>query len=569
MQFECVLQFEWISTHVNVFADALSRAGGEEAFLSLLRDQLLSFELVAGAVLRRDPRCGQARQLDDSYSSNVNKDGAGKASRVPIAFSVPYTRASIYTGLPAALLTRLDEVMEYRLSVSSHASISTALKKWDIVRTKHGWERVIRSDDLLRGGKLATFVMYMVDDTELAGSSISNYTWALRSWLKFQRQIDPVYGLVEWDDFSKATTVMCFSVSEPRKRVPIRYVRAALATIDVTNFEEVQAALLIVILLFSFCRSETPCPKAHSGPSAFDPEQHAQVCDLKPGVDSVRIRLKRIKQDQRMERPEAVGNEDWVVIGDVDDAVLSVRTWYRRLVQLHGSVRADDTPFFVDKPNSGKSLLYSSAMTQFRRLLGRVMPQKEADSYGLHSLRVEGYYLTKRGKNGEDFAIAHGGWHEGSQKRYDRFTHDEVIANARYMVDQMGDDEALDDLITTSGTDRQLLTSAAGPAVDRMVDWNQPPDRLGIDMPPRVGRKLPRKSAAAVEVAAKTIRPPKVKQPKPKSAPKPKPIARPLCRCHTLGCQIPKVDGLHAGECSLVVDSIRPRGRKNEIVVTT
>ena len=565
MKFECVLQFEWISTHVNVYADALSRAGGEEEFLALMRDQLLPFELVVGAVLRRDPRCGQARQLEDSYSSNVDKDGAGKASRVPIAFSVPYTRASIYTGLPAVLLSRLDAVMEHRLSVSSHSSIGTALKKWDVVRTRHGWERVIRTDDLSRGGKLATFVMYMVDDTELGGASISNYTWALRAWLKFQRQIDPVYGLVEWDDFTKATTVMCFSVSEPRKRVPIRHVRAALATVDVTNFEEVQAALLIVILLFSFCRSETPCPKSHTGPSAFDPEQHAQVCDVKPEVDSVRIRLKRIKQDQRMERPEAVGNEDWVVIGDVDDDVLSVRGWYRRVVQLHGTVRADDAPFFTDAPNSGKSLLYSNAMKQFRRLLGRVMPQSEADTYGLHSLRVEGYYLTKRGKNGEDFAIAHGGWHEGSQKRYDRFTNEEVIANARYMVDQMGDEEALDELITTSGTDRQLLTSATLPAVDRNVDWNQPPDRLGVDMPARVGRKLPRNSAAAVVVAAKTPGTPKVKQPKPKQTPRPKPTARPLCKCHTLGCQIPKLDGMHVGECSLVVESIRPRGRKKKI----
>lgn len=169
------------------------------------------------------------------------------------------------------------------------------------------------------------------------------------------------------------------------------------------------------------------------------------------------------------------------------------------------------------------------------------MPQAEADTYGLHSLRVEGYYLTKRGKNGEDFAIAHGGWHEGSQKRYDRFTHDEVVANARHMVDQMGDDEALDELIATSGTDRQLLTSATCPAVDGTVDWNQPPDRLGIDMPPRLGRKLPRKSAAASDVAAKTPTA-KVKLPKPKFASKPKPIARPLCKCHTLGCQIPKVD---------------------------
>jgi hypothetical protein len=39
--------------------------------------------------------------------------------------------------------------------------------------------------------------------------------------------------------------------------------------------------------------------------------------------------LKVIKQDPRMERPEAAGNEDWVYIGDVDDPQFSVFMWLR------------------------------------------------------------------------------------------------------------------------------------------------------------------------------------------------------------------------------------------------
>ena len=41
------------------------------------------------------------------------------------------------------------------------------------------------SDDAERGGKLATFVLHMAEDTNLVGASISNYVWAFRSWLKF------------------------------------------------------------------------------------------------------------------------------------------------------------------------------------------------------------------------------------------------------------------------------------------------------------------------------------------------------------------------------------------------
>ena len=54
-----------------------------------------------------------------------------------------------------------------------------------------GWSEVIASDDPSRGGKLATFAVYLLDECNLAGSSISNYLWALRTYMKFCRQLDP------------------------------------------------------------------------------------------------------------------------------------------------------------------------------------------------------------------------------------------------------------------------------------------------------------------------------------------------------------------------------------------
>ena len=81
-------------------------------------------------------------------------------------------------------------------------------------------------------------------------------------------------------------------------------------------FQDVQAAVLLLMLLFSFARSETPCPKTAEG---LDPLQHLLVEDVVPHAirrSHVAMRLKRIKQDRRMERPEAQGNEDWVKMGD-------------------------------------------------------------------------------------------------------------------------------------------------------------------------------------------------------------------------------------------------------------
>eukprot|EP00964_Phaeocystis_antarctica_P101158 scaffold66659_cov72-Phaeocystis_antarctica.AAC.2 len=91
-----------------------------------------------------------------------------------------------------------------------------------------GWPRLILSDDSERGGKLATFVLYMAEDTDLVGASISNYVWAFRSWLKFQRQLDPIYGVVDWEDFMQGVAVRTWVPAEPRKKAELWWIRGAL-----------------------------------------------------------------------------------------------------------------------------------------------------------------------------------------------------------------------------------------------------------------------------------------------------------------------------------------------------
>ena len=44
----------------------------------------------------------------------------------------------------------------------------------------YGWERVLRTDDPLRGGKLAAFVLHMTTKTTLVYGSIENYVWGPR-----------------------------------------------------------------------------------------------------------------------------------------------------------------------------------------------------------------------------------------------------------------------------------------------------------------------------------------------------------------------------------------------------
>ena len=352
---------------------------------------------VREVVLR--PHSQRARQAVLRFGRNWPdaRDNGVSRGTSKVAFSVPYSRASIFVGLPSqGLATRADEIMDSRLAESSQASISAALGHWRVLCGRHRWPEVIASDDPSRGGKMASFMIYMVDETELAGTSILNYTWALRAYMKHSRQLDPVMGVIEWDDWSQAVSVVAWVPSEPRRMVPLSLIEEALKRVDVSSFKEVQAACMMLMLLYTFARSETPCPKTLDG---FDEDQHLMVTDVRFAAQPFRllVRLKRIKQDQRIERPEARGDGDWIWIGDTPDHPLfSIKVWTQRLFALHGAARRPNAPFFVAPEDRQQPLTYQTGMRHVRELWEKASSHDEAMKYGLHSLRRQGHGLHTR-----------------------------------------------------------------------------------------------------------------------------------------------------------------------------
>ena len=78
----CVqFEFEWISTHDNIYADALSRPEGEQRFLALVRSRMP--ELVGK--LARHASSGAVRQFGPEYPSDVTGDG-------PVSFELALMR---------------------------------------------------------------------------------------------------------------------------------------------------------------------------------------------------------------------------------------------------------------------------------------------------------------------------------------------------------------------------------------------------------------------------------------------------------------------------------------------
>lgn len=359
--------------------------------------------------------------------------------------SVSYPRASIFEGLPQALVGRVDEVLDNRLSSSAFRSISAALSHWDRVRAAWGWQRVILSDDPERGGKMAAFVIGLLDDTNLVADSISNSVWALRQWMMLQRQADPLMGVMQWREFFLSVRVIAHVPHEPRRMVPLDIVRAIVARCDLNSFWQVQFIFLMLVCLFTFSRSECPCPKTFTGENAFDKAKHWTVRDivvrLVDGVYVLAVRFKSIKQDPRIERPTARGvdapageaahgGSDWSYVGDIPGDPMSIFVWYRRLMAFYRCARPLDAPFFMARDRV-RPYTYPAMMSDFRTFLSWVSPTDT--NFGIHGLRVLGYNLCKSALD-DEIATAHGGWQPGSAGRYERFSLRRVFGIAAAMV---------------------------------------------------------------------------------------------------------------------------------------
>jgi hypothetical protein len=351
--------------------------------------------------------------------------------------SVPYSRASVFDGLPMEFSDSLDEIMDTRLAETSMAKVASAVRRWTAYAQDQGTPILLVSDDPLRGGRLAGWVLSMVQDTELVFASISTYVWALRTWHQLQHQADPALGVMGWSSFMTSVAVRTAVAAEPRKEVPLAVVRAILEHIEREHkdvFEWVQFAFLMLLLLFTFSRSETPCPKTFGG---FDKKKHWSWGDICPDRYQdgwvMGVLFRGIKQDPRCERPTARGG-DWAVVGDVPGSIFSVMLWYKRLVQL-GGVRETSEPFFLARDRT-RPYTYSCALSDFRTMLAAVGAD---ETLGLHGLRVLGYNLSLRG-NGEGLTVAQGGWLSEAHDRYARWGPAEVIGIPAGMigVERMG-----------------------------------------------------------------------------------------------------------------------------------
>lgn len=325
--------------------------------------------------------------------------------------------------------------MGSRYSASSHASISASLAHWDVVRDVWSWDRVIRTGDERRGAKLATFVLHLMrHDSCYPSSTIVNYVWALCAFMEAELQADPRVNVIGWSYFIASVNVICFVPSEPRKRVPFEAIRSALAGVDRTDFAMVQMAVVVLLLLFTFQRSEFPFPKTLGG---FDSTKHCRVRDMQPWEGGTRWAIGATKADPRAERlsSDAGAGREWIVIGEVSDELFDMRLWLALFYSFFPPGPRDPDSSFFRAHDRGRVLTYSVALGDFRRFLTGHMPEGlSPEDVGFHGVRVEGWNTCSHAVT-ENAAVIQGGWSSvASASRYERLGIDIARSIPRKML---------------------------------------------------------------------------------------------------------------------------------------
>ena len=455
LQYNFILLPYWLCSEDNYLVDDLSR-DRESSFLSRAYDFVLPH-----CSLIRHPEAGRVvtsadndyvdamkalRQLLKSYKSNYTGDGPVRGAGVggdAQLLSIQYPYTTIFDGCPADLVDRLDEVMDNRLRPGSMRKVVTGFSRWCAFADSRGWDRVMASGLSSRGGRLSSWILSMLDDTDLVYHSISTYVWGMRTMHTLQHQSDPAMGVEFFREFTRSIAVLSAVPGEPRKRVELEVVRAILLGIVEHSWGDrvrVQLGLVILTLLLSFSCTECRCPKNFTGDESWDPGKHWQACDFSLRMTSghwvMWVRFKAIKQDPRMERPQArhadpnfpsdligdaTASKDWVPLGDVPSIPeFSIAKWYMRFVQLVGRERSPNEPMFL-AADGVRPYTYRALSSEFK---AACVSHGGSDRDAPHGLRVLGYNLSKHG-NGVDVTVAHGGWSEESDGhcRYDRFAH--------------------------------------------------------------------------------------------------------------------------------------------------
>ena len=319
---------------------------------------------------------------------------------------------SVLVGAPNEAYTeQIKNIMRQRLTQASQSKISTAVSKWWLpFRLQHNLPSFIPPGSSSRGGEMAAFTISIVAEGRKYGT-MQGYIWGIQEFHKHHlgSHADPLDGVADWSTFMHALMVQTWvdTKVESHRMVPFKIFLDTMLALNQSSRADVALGLMMLIMLFTMCRSQTPLPKAKNG---FDPSMHFRRKDVKTmlvnGVTIVVVAMGIVKNSTRKERANRTLCEKRDKPIGRATGVLDVLHWYYLYVSM-SSWDNDNMPFFYDE--IGSVLTYVYMLDYLRLCMMRRYAWQIVKLFGFHGLRVLGFNLTRAG-NGEEVAVLIGEW---------------------------------------------------------------------------------------------------------------------------------------------------------------
>ena len=316
---------------------------------------------------------------------------------------------------------------------------------------------------------MASFLLFMLNTNKIKYGTAQGYVGSVCNWHMdvLGGLGNPIADVIDWKRFCNACAVQSWVDASIESHVmfPFELLVKTLLCLDRTDRMDCALGLMMLMMFFTMCRSQTPLPKSRD---SFDPINHLRRGDVRMCVgrtDAMEWNLGVVKNSTSKEKAAPLKNKNnWKPTG-ICDGVLNIMFWFNAYSAL-SSWDSPDDPLFYDE--SGV-LTYVFMLRYMRNAVASVpgMTWDLAKIFGFHGLRVLGFNCT-RASTGDDVAILQGGWLSGAWQTYSRDDIDKIVDAARkgasYAAENILPSLPLDIIFTPPDTDHVPRPDRAYPA---------------------------------------------------------------------------------------------------------
>lgn len=180
---------------------------------------------------------------------------------------------------------------------------------------------------------MASFLLFMLNTNKIKYGTAQGYVGSVCNWHMdvLGGLGNPIADVIDWKRFCNACAVQSWVDASIESHVmfPFELLVKTLLCLDRTDRMDCALGLMMLMMFFTMCRSQTPLPKSRD---SFDPINHLRRGDVRMCVgrtDAMEWNLGVVKNSTSKEKAAPLKNKNnWKPTG-ICDGVLNIKFWFK------------------------------------------------------------------------------------------------------------------------------------------------------------------------------------------------------------------------------------------------